>query len=69
VGLGSTLLAACLERVDAVGMPAYLENSNPKNTRLYERHGFRTQWEASAASGAPPLQGMWREARIPHGKM
>jgi ribosomal protein S18 acetylase RimI-like enzyme len=62
-GLGSTLLAACLERVDAAGMPAYLENSNPKNTRLYERHGFVATGEARARPDAPPLQFMWRAAR------
>jgi ribosomal protein S18 acetylase RimI-like enzyme len=62
-GLGSTLLAACLERVDAAQMPAYLENSNPKNTRLYERHGFVVRGEGRAAPTAPPLQFMWRDAR------
>jgi ribosomal protein S18 acetylase RimI-like enzyme len=63
MGLGSILLAACLERVDAAGMPAYLENSNPKNTRLYERHGFAATGEARARPDAPPLLFMWREAR------
>lgn len=62
-GLGSTLLAACLERVDAAGMPAYLENSNPKNTRLYERHGFVARGEGRAAPDAPPMLFMWREKR------
>jgi ribosomal protein S18 acetylase RimI-like enzyme len=62
-GLGSTLLAACLERVDAAGMPAYLENSNPKNTRLYERHGFVARGEGRAAPNAPPLVFMWRDKR------
>lgn len=62
-GLGSTLLAACLSRVDAAGMPAYLENSNPKNTRLYERHGFVVRGEGRARPDAPPLQFMWRDKR------
>lgn len=62
-GLGSTLLTACLDRVDAAGMPAYLENSNPKNTRLYERHGFVVRGEGRARPDAPPLQFMWREKR------
>lgn len=62
-GLGSTLLAACLERVDAAGMPAYLENSNPKNTRLYERYGFVVRGEGRAMPGAPVMQFMWRERR------
>ncbi len=39
-GLGSALLAKTLARVDAEGMPAYLESSNPANISLYQRHGF-----------------------------
>lgn len=62
MGLGSALLDATLARVDAQGMPAYLENSNPKNTRLYERHGFAVQKNISPL-GAPTLLSMWRDAR------
>jgi ribosomal protein S18 acetylase RimI-like enzyme len=62
MGLGSAILEATLARVDAAGMPAYLENSNPKNTRLYERHGFATR-KSIAPSGAPPLLAMWRDAK------
>src|SRR5208283_617616 len=62
LGLGSAVLEATLARVDAAGMPAYLENSNPKNTRLYERHGFVVRKSISPA-GAPPLLAMWREAK------
>jgi ribosomal protein S18 acetylase RimI-like enzyme len=62
-GLGSTLLEACLKQVDVAGMPAYLENSNPKNTRLYERHGFVASGEARARPDAPPLLFMWRDKR------
>lgn len=62
-GLGSALLEATLAQVDADGLPAYLENSNPKNTRLYERHGFAVTKEASPAPGAPVMQFMWRGAR------
>jgi hypothetical protein len=56
------MLEATLKRADAAGMPAYLENSNPKNTKLYERAGFVTQ-KSIAPPGAPPLLAMWREAR------
>jgi GNAT superfamily N-acetyltransferase len=59
MGLGSTLLEATLGRADAAGLPAYLENSNPKNTRLYERHGFVMRKDI-APRGAPPLLAMWR---------
>lgn len=59
MGLGSTMLDATLKRVDEAGLPAYLENSNPKNTVLYERHGFVRQ-KNIAPAGAPPLIAMWR---------
>jgi len=62
MGLGSAILDATLKRVDATHLPAYLENSNPKNTRLYERAGFVTRGDI-APKGAPPLLGMWRAAR------
>lgn len=58
-GLGSAILAATLARPDSAGLPAYLENSNPKNTPLYARHGFATRANI-APPGAPPLLAMWR---------
>ena len=61
LGLGGALLEANLKRIDALGASAYLENSNPKNTRLYERHGFVAR-KNIAPAGAPPLVAMWRNA-------
>jgi GNAT superfamily N-acetyltransferase len=61
MGLGSALLAATLARVDARAMPAYLENSNPKNERFYERAGFIARRNI-APVGAPPLIPMWRSS-------
>lgn len=62
MGLGSAMMEATLKAIDASGLPAYLENSNPKNTRLYERCGFVTQ-KNIAPKAAPPLLAMWRHAR------
>jgi len=62
LGLGSALLEATLQRIDATGCDAYLENSNPKNTRLYERAGFAARGNI-APGRAPPLLSMWREGR------
>ena len=62
MGLGSALLESTLARIDEAGVPAYLENSNPKNTRLYERHGF-VRRKNIAPPGAPPLLAMWRDGR------
>jgi ribosomal protein S18 acetylase RimI-like enzyme len=61
-GLGSAILDATLKRVDESGMPAYLESSNLRNTRLYERLGFVAQ-NSISPKGAPPLIPMWRTAR------
>jgi len=59
LGLGSAMLEANLVRVDEARAPAYLENSNPRNLRLYERHGFVARRNI-APDGAPPLIAMWR---------
>jgi len=59
VGLGSAILETTLKHVDNARMPAYLENSNPKNARLYERAGF-VALKNIAPEGAPPLVAMWR---------
>jgi GNAT superfamily N-acetyltransferase len=61
-GLGSAIMEATLQRVDSSRLPAYLENSNPKNTRLYQRCGFAAQ-KNIAPKAAPPLVAMWRGAR------
>lgn len=63
MGVGSTLLDATLRAVDAAGAPAYLENSNAKNLRLYERHGFRVTREIRPRDDAPPVWLMWRDAQ------
>jgi ribosomal protein S18 acetylase RimI-like enzyme len=60
--LGSTILEATLKHIDEAGMPAYLENSNPRNTRLYERVGFVVRKNISPER-VPPLIPMWRKAQ------
>jgi ribosomal protein S18 acetylase RimI-like enzyme len=61
-GLGSAILEATLKHIDETGMPAYLENSNMRNNRLYERTGFVAKKNISP-EGAPPLIPMWRTAK------
>ena len=61
-GLGSALLAQVLARVDADGMPAYLESSSERNLALYGRHGFEITDEV-VISGGPRIWPMWREPR------
>jgi len=66
MGLGGALLDATIKKVDETGMPAYLENSNPKNAKLYERAGFVAR-KSISPEGAPPLIAMWRDGKKPYG--
>ena len=59
-GIGSQLMAPVLERCDREGARAYLDATNERNKRLYERHGFKAE-DPFAASGGPPLWPMWRQ--------
>jgi len=58
-GYGSQLLQHTLEEIDHRGETAYLENTNPANTPLYERYGFE-MIEVIQVDGAPPLFPMIR---------
>ncbi|HTQ68075.1 MAG TPA: GNAT family N-acetyltransferase [Solirubrobacteraceae bacterium] len=60
-GLGMQLLAENLDRMDALGIPAYLESSNPANDPRYERLGFRRIGEFSTPDGSRVVGTMWRE--------
>ena len=62
-GLGSALLASMTERCDSQGLPAYLENTNPRNEPLYARHGFESRGPIPFPKGAPPVLAMWRNPR------
>jgi len=62
-GVGSTLLQPMVERLDAEGVPAYLESSKERNIPLYERFGFKIAQEYPLPDNGPPLWAMWREPR------
>jgi GNAT superfamily N-acetyltransferase len=63
-GLGMALLAENLALIDAEGMPAYLESSNPANDARYERVGFRKVGAFTTPDGARTVTTMWREPPI-----
>ena len=63
-GLGSALMRTSLRRVDADGLPAYLESTHPRNVGFYERHGFRATGTIELPDG-PALTTMWREEPRP----
>lgn len=59
-GLGMRLLVSNLERIDAEGMPAFLESSNQKNNARYEAQGFRPVGGFERPDGAVRATTMWR---------
>jgi ribosomal protein S18 acetylase RimI-like enzyme len=62
-GIGMSLLETNLTHVDAEGMPAYLESSNPANDARYERLGFKPRSGFETPDGKHAVTTMWREAR------
>ncbi|HUI03465.1 MAG TPA: GNAT family N-acetyltransferase [Acidimicrobiales bacterium] len=64
-GVGSALVRAVLDRVDAEGLPAYLESSKESNLAFYNRHGFEVTGEIHTPRGGPTLWLMWRRPRPP----
>ena len=61
-GLGTALMRAALERVDADGTAAFLETGTPRNVEFYKRFGFEALGEVSMP-GSPTLTPMLRRAR------
>jgi amino acid transporter/GNAT superfamily N-acetyltransferase len=59
-GIGSAMLARHHARVDAAGIPAYLEATDPRNRALYLRHGYIGQRVILLPDG-PPVWPMWRQ--------
>lgn len=61
-GIGSALMRHALADIDASGLPAYLESSNPRNVPLYERMGFEALGAIQIGS-SPTLVPMLRRPR------
>jgi GNAT superfamily N-acetyltransferase len=59
-GVGGALLGALLAHYDRAGVPTYLENSNPKNHRFYESHGYVSRGAYRPVWGGPEMEPMWR---------
>ena len=62
-GLGRRLIAPVLAECDRLGLPAYLENSNPANRGFYGANGFERTEMIEVEPGAPPLEAMLRRPR------
>jgi GNAT superfamily N-acetyltransferase len=59
-GIGQGLLAANLHHWDELGVPTYLESTNPANDHRYERAGFRRVGGFPAVRDRAPITTMWR---------
>ncbi|MFE9439256.1 GNAT family N-acetyltransferase [Streptomyces sp. NPDC006602] len=62
-GIGTALIASVLDRCDREGLPAYLEASNARSRKLYERLGFEPTDRPLDLPDGPQMWPMWREPR------
>ncbi|MFF1678572.1 GNAT family N-acetyltransferase [Streptomyces sp. NPDC058256] len=60
-GLGTALIETVLDRCDREGIPAYLEASNARSRKLYERLGFELIDRPLELPDGPQMWPMWRE--------
>ena len=61
-GIGTALLKECLAQIDAEGMPAYLESTNPANLTRYEAARLPSPAPSSARPADLVITTMWRAA-------
>jgi GNAT superfamily N-acetyltransferase len=65
-GLGAAVVQDVLDRCDAMGLPAYLESSNPRNLPFYGRLGFEATGRIEVPGAEDVLvTPMWREPLTP----
>jgi len=62
-GRGGALLREGLARIDADGLPCFLDTNNEANLPLYERFGFTTVAQVQVGEDGPQAWGMRREAQ------
>ncbi len=60
-GVGSDILRHMTNTADRENVGCYLENANPRNLSVYQRHGFRTVQEKEIIG--IPTWFMWRDPR------
>ncbi len=66
-GIGTALLRAHHAALDDVGMPAYLEASDPRTRRLYQAHGYVLRPNAPIRlPDGPEMWPMWRDHQPGH---
>jgi GNAT superfamily N-acetyltransferase len=62
-GIGSALLDAHHARLDADGIPVYLDASGRDSRRLYQRYGYGDHAEPYGPAGLLEFHPMWRDPR------
>ena len=62
-GIGARLMNWSLARTDEMGIPTYLESSNPANIPFYRRLGYEPVSEIRISDDAPVMTPMYRAAR------
>lgn len=62
-GVGSRLLKAKIDQLDATRRPAFLETATERNVALYKRHGFDVVAEYRPNPAGPVNWAMWRNPR------
>jgi amino acid transporter/GNAT superfamily N-acetyltransferase len=66
LGIGSALLARHHARIDAAGIPAYLDANDIRNRDLYLRHGYTFDTMIQLPDGGPPIWPMHRRPKTLH---
>lgn len=64
-GVGSRLLKAKTDQLDAMRQSAFLETATTRNVALYQRHGFEVVAEYRPSPTGPVNWAMWRNPRRP----
>jgi GNAT superfamily N-acetyltransferase len=64
-GRGAALVKEGLDRADREALPCYLETSEERNLRFYERLGFKVVESARLGAGGPEAWAMLRETPNP----
>jgi GNAT superfamily N-acetyltransferase len=62
-GIGARLMDSLLTKTDAMGIPTYLESSNPANIPFYKRLGYEAVGKIQFSSDSPIITPMHRANR------
>ena len=62
-GIGALLMNSVLAKTDEMGIPTYLESSNPANIPFYKRLGYEAIGKIQLSDDSPLLTPMYRASR------